>query len=248
MTTDVNTFITPVVEKLCEVLQLQDSMSDVYAPLTDDPVVRASCIAALGQLQSHCNRTFLRGTYVERYYDQNTVIRLREFPIGDIADITSVRLIHKVNFYRLHDPNAETVLVSGDDFNLLQNSVLQLLSVPNSTSVYDPVALAFVTGADIESVSDNCRANFEIEYLGGYQLASDHDLLFNALVQQGLTLYNRKNSSGIAQVTGTDRQSVRMDAYDLDAGNVLETVQTIISPLVYYGNAEKINVPPSSAP
>lgn len=214
-------FLGPVVQEACLVLQLRDPGTDALAT-TDSRVMSCSRLA-YGMIVSYANREFVKDTYCEQYYEQDTTIRLRNLPIESIS---SVHFIDNPYLDTLTDPTVSRELVENIDFVVKRNK-----------------ALTFTLESVTESVGTSSRVHVEVEYIGGLTLSTDDSPLYTALVMQTVANYNRLPALGVASLQGNESTSRGASgqmtlASSPDAGDLLESVKTIVDPYVYYGTAE----------
>lgn len=216
---DIITFLTPVIANASVILQL--------SPLSPDLDLRVSAAAssALAMIEAYLNRSVTTQTYIDRYYEQDTLINLKVLPV---SSITSVRFVDNPFGSSLTDLTLSDELVVDVDYELRYNKIL----VINPDSI-------------VKSIGNPARVHVEVAYVGGYDLSSDDSNLYNALVLQTVALYNRFPSLGVMTMSGNESSSRgasgKMDlATTPDAGSLLETVEAILSPLIYYGDAVTI--------
>lgn len=217
----ISSYLVPVVEEACAALQLRAYGSDSL--VTSDPRVESCARLAYGMAITYLNRELIRGNYIERYYEQDTRIRVKTTPIILVNSVVFIDNPYSDSLTLVTDssPLIETV-----DFWVDRGKVLKIN--PDSSSL---------------SIGDSSRIHVELDYIGGYLLSTDEVAIHSALVMQTVAAYNRLPSLGVSSLQGNETTSRGASgqmtlAASPDAGNLLEAVQTALSPYVYFGAAE----------
>lgn len=214
-------FLGQVVEEACYSLQIQARDSNEY--VTEDPRVLLCAKAAYAMIVSYINRSLVKDTYNEYYFEEDTRIRLRNNPVESITQVNFVDNPYSVEL-TLTDMSSD--LVEDVDYTLRLNK--DLLIAQEALS---------------QSIGDSDRVHILIEYIGGIAYSVDDPNIHLALVMQTIALYNRLPVLGISQMQGNESTSRGASgqmnlASSPDAGDLLDTVKTILAPYVYHGSAE----------
>lgn len=208
MTADVNSFVDPVVEDACAVLQIQSLITNTLA--TTDARVSICARSAYHQICSYLNKSLIFDQFKEYYYDQDTRIPLRTLPV---RSITKIHLIDNIHTDVLTDSELGRELIVNVDYVLRNEKDLILsqsaLGVTGSISIY-------------------------IEYAGGVYTSNEHSYIHECLLLQTVVNYNRLASLGTSVMSGAGGSI----ALSSDSGGLIETVQYTLDPHVYHGAAE----------
>jgi hypothetical protein len=102
--------------------------------------------------------------------------------------------------------------ITSDDFSIHGNKVIRL-------SKY------------IASLSDN--KSYRLQYTGGMTSITDDNDILQALVQQTIAVYKRRDSLGISTYSGGDITSISSS----DRGSLMQGVRDILTYRIYYGAA-----------
>lgn len=218
---EIDSFTESAVSDVCKMLQLTEPNSTSY--LTTDPRVVICARAAYNQIANYINRDLYLNTHYEEYYDEDTTITLRCYPVQSIA---TVKLIDNKYHGVLTDPDDTTTLSASTDYRLVRNKNLVIYNLDTITDIY------YVTTKML---------NVYVEYSGGFESSEDDTQIHNALVTQTIANYNRIPALGLTQIEGGggDVKGGRllMNLNLVDAGQLLDSVKIIIDPFVYYGSA-----------
>lgn len=214
-------FLAPAVQDACAALQLQDRTTDQI--LTTDSRVALAAKMAYAMISSYTNRQFIKDTYTEYYLEADTRIRLRNYPISIVY---TVQLVDNPHSDILTDPTMSAELVEDTDFSVRGDKDL-IFSLDSLSSL---------------SVGDSSHVHVYVEYIGGYVLSSDEHIIHLCLVTQTIANYNRLPVLGLAQLQGNESTSRGASgqinlAASPDAGDLLESVKTMLAPYVYQGEA-----------
>lgn len=218
---EIDEFTEPVVSSACTLLQVTEPNSSTY--VTTDPRVVICARAAYTQVTNYLNRELFYGTFYEEYFDEDTTITLRCYPV---SSITTVKLIDNRYAEVLTDPDDTAILSATTDYRLVRNKNLVIYNLETIGEVY---------GATTK------RLNVYVEYVGGYGSSEEDAMLYNALVTQTVANYNRIPALGLTQIEGGGTQArggrVLMNLNLVDAGELLDVVKRTLDPFVYYGSA-----------
>lgn len=218
---DVDLFTEPVVSDACALLQLTEQNSSTY--LTTDPRVVTCARAAYTQVTNYLSRDLYYSTYYEEYYNEDTTITLRCYPV---ASVTTVKLIQSLNDSALTDPDDTTTLSATTDYRLTRKKNLVIYNLDTISEFYS---------------SNTSKISVYVEYRGGWSTSQDDVTVHNALVTQTVANYNRIPALGLTQVEGGggDVKGGRllMNLNLVDAGQLLDSVRIMLDPYVYYGSA-----------
>lgn len=215
-TLQLDLFLVDVVSEACASLQLQKTNSQELA--TEDARVNSCAKTAYAMIVSYINRDLVKDTYTEYYFEEDTRFRLRNYPVSSIE---SVSFVDNPNSANLTDTEIGEPLEEDVDYTLRLGKDLVISK--------DAVA---------KSVGDPTKIHVLVEYVGGYEFSTDVANLHLALVMQTIALYNRLPALGLSQIQGSNTASQMSVASSPDAGELLDSVKTILSPYVYYGAAE----------
>lgn len=244
-----DTFIDSTVINVCRIAQLTETptassiqVTPISEPITDDPVVRLCAGIALAQVEAFCNRTFVKSSFVEHYWDVDSRFRLRNWPVV-IDDISQVKLV-PVQYAGYVSPSPETeVILTTDNYELIGDATLILKDADELLdSLYDTASYNFLTGFDAE-LDRHTSSNFlnvVVSYQGGFLAADENRSLLQALITQTLVNYHRRDHLGVTALIGVDDQSIRGHYQDVDAGELHTTAKRLVESLVYYGRAESL--------
>lgn len=210
---DLNSFLTPIVADACQLLQIVEFDSTSY--VTTDPRVVMCARGAFSQIESYLNRAIYSDTYVEEYYEEDTIIPLRCQPVESIA---SVYLLNSRYHEVVTDPDSVTLLSAATDYRLERNKNLVIYNI---SVLKNPTR----------------RVNCRVTYTGGIDSPEDFSWLYNSLVTQTVANYNRMPSLGLSQVSGSTASSAATISSASDVGALMDSVTQRLDPFVYYGSA-----------
>ena len=224
---DIDEFLESVVSDACSLLQLTEPNSSTF--VTSDPRVLICARLSYSQITNYLNRSIMYGTQYEEYFDEDTIINLRCYPV---TQVNTVKIIDNRYSGVLTDPDQSTTLSSSTDYRLVRNKRLQIYNLDTIAET-----LSEFTG-DFNSI------NVYVEYDGGYSSSEEDPLIHNALVTQTVANYNRIPALGLTQIEGgggnTKGGRVLMNLNLVDAGELLDAVKMTLAPFVYYGSAEPV--------
>jgi hypothetical protein len=224
---DIDDFLTNVVSDACSLLQLTEPNSSVF--VTSDPRVLICARLAYTQVTNYLNRNIMHGTQYEEYFDEDTIINLRCYPV---TQINTVKIIDNRYSDVLTDPDESTTLSDSTDYRLVRNKRLQIYNL-------DTIAETLY-----EFTGQLNAINVYVEYEGGWYSSEEEPLIHNALVTQTVANYNRIPALGLTQIEGGGSDvrggRVLMNLNLVDAGELLDVVKMSVSPFVYYGSAEPV--------
>jgi hypothetical protein len=212
----IDAFLVDVVSEACASLQLQKANSQDLA--TEDVRVSACARTAYAMIVSYINRDLAKSAFTEYYFEEDTRFRLRNYPVSVIE---SVCFVDNPNSVDLTNTEISDPLVEDTDYTLRFGKDLVISK--------DAVA---------KSIGDSTKVHVLVEYQGGYEYSTDESNLHLALVMQTIALYNRLPALGISHLQGANSAGQMTIASSPDAGELLDSVKTILSPYVYYGAAE----------
>lgn len=214
-------FLGQVVEEACYSLQIQARDSNEY--VTEDPRVWLCAKAAYSMIVAYINRGLAKDTYYEYYFEEDTRIRLRNTPVESIT---------QVNF--VDNPYSVELTLTDMSPNLVEDIDYSLRLSKDLIISQDALSM---------SIGNSDRVHVLVEYIGGISTSSEDQNIHLALVMQTIALYNRLPVLGVSQIQGNESTSRgapgQMNlASSPDAGDLLETVKTILAPYIYHGSAE----------
>ncbi|RLF42656.1 MAG: hypothetical protein DRN17_07480 [Thermoplasmata archaeon] len=190
---------------------LQITEHDTEEIAVDDLTVQLSASVAYSQITSYLNRKILKATFIERYVETIGEFKLRNLPIGSITSVTE----------------SSTLLVEGIDYELV-GGTLNLFSTSVST-------------IDRSGIDTETTYTPTVEYVGGVSNLMDYPDFLNGLLLQTVAVYNRKDTLGIVRAQAKGGAEIHAtDTYNPDAGDILEAVEMILQPYIYFGNAEEL--------
>lgn len=224
---DIDSFLETVVSDACSLLQLTEPNSSAF--VTSDPRVLVCARLAYTQVSTYLNRNIMNGPQYEEYFDEDTIINLRCYPV---TQVSTVKIIDNRYSDVLTDPDESTALSATTDYRLIRNKRLEIYNL-------DTLAETLY-----EFTSQLNSINVYVEYEGGYYSSEEEPLIHNALVTQTVANYNRIPALGLTQVEGGGSNvrggRVLMNLNLVDAGELLDVVKMSLSSFVYYGSAEPI--------
>lgn len=223
----IDDFLLTVVSDACSLLQLTEPNSSVF--VTTDPRVLICARLAYTQVTNYLNRNIMNGTQYEEYFDEDSIINLRCYPV---TQVTTVKVIDNRYSDVLTDPDQSTTLSATTDYRLVRSKRLEIYN------------LEALTEALYEFTSQLNSINLYIEYEGGWYSSEEEPLIHNALVTQTVANYNRIPALGLTQIEGGGSDvrggRVLMNLNLVDAGELLDVVKMTLSPFIYYGSAEAV--------
>ena len=219
----ISLYLTPVVKEACATLRLRAYGSDSL--VTTDPRVISCSRVAYGMVVTYLNRELVQDNYVERYYEQDTRVRVKTTPIDTVNSIVLIDNPYSDSLTAITESDP---LVENTDFWIVRNKLIKIN--PDAANL---------------SIGDASRIHFELDYVGGYIFSTDDAAIHSALVMQTIAIYNRLPGLGLSSLQGNESTSRGASgqmtvASSPDAGDLLESVQTILSPYVYFGAAESV--------
>lgn len=114
----------------------------------------------------------------------------------------------------------DSVLVVGTDYNVIGNRI------EFETFGFDQF---FIGANDLQDIT------VDVTYIGGLNRLSAEDTLLQALILQTSANYRRTSTVGLTSITGG--QGGGSLSQSSDRGGIIESVQGIINPLEYFGDA-----------
>ena len=211
MATDLDDFLDTVVVQAAKAVELTDAEDEEL--VTTDPILLTCARFAYAQVTAHTGRSFLKNTYKELYSDVEKRFKLKNTPVSSVTTITD---------------DEGTELVVDTDYKVNGNYII--LDVD-----FSGYPQRITSGVDAS------HYDLVIEYEGGYTSSEQLPNLESALALQSAANYNRRAHLGIALLTasssGFKGGAIRIST-DRAQYSVLAEVEEILSPLVYYGNAE----------
>lgn len=231
MAADIDTFLDPVIEDACKLLQMFDPATDEL--VKDHPMVDICARIAYAQAESYLNRRLAIDDFVEYYLDQDTRIRLRNTPVDFV---NKVWFVDNVYHGELTNVKLGAELVRDVDYQIQRQKSLLILKDVSYTPIRE-----FVTGADELDgrVSRSPGIHILVEYAGGWESAADIPALRSALVMQTVANYNRKDTLGVMQLQAAGGGSIITSRSSPDSGQLIEGAQLIFDSYRYYGMAEE---------
>lgn len=213
------TFLQPVVEQACQVLQIVDRDSNEVS--TDDSIVSLCANIAYSQAVGYAGRRLAQDSVIELYEDvEEAQIRLRHTPVVEVYSV-----------WNMEDEDVE--LVVDEDYEVRGNRLI-LLNFTSADS--SNLVQAFSTGTSLSSSSG--ALDIKVSYLGGWLRAVDSSEVASALLMQTIANYHRKDSLGLVSVTGADQSGRFNFAPHPDQGEVVDSAKRILDYIRYYGKAQ----------
>lgn len=223
----IDDFLEVVVADACSLLQITEPGGSAF--VTTDPRVLICARLAYTQITNYLNRNIMNDTQYEEYFDEDTLINLRCYPVDRVR---TVKIIDNRYSDVLTDPDQFTTLSATTDYRLIRNKRLEIYNLDT------------ISEALSEFTSQFNAINVYVEYDGGWNSSDEEPLIHNALVTQTVANYNRIPALGLTQVEGGGSNvrggRVLMNLNLVDAGELLDVVKMSLSPFVYYGSAEPI--------
>jgi hypothetical protein len=204
---DYTEFLAPVVAAAAQFMEVTDADGNLK---TTDPVIQLAALMALSQISGYCKRPFINDERREVYEHFN--------PKGQELRVIPVDSISKVE---LRYNASEWEVVSPDDYTL-DGNVLTILD----TAISD--IAVWLSGEDDAGLKD-----VRVTYVAGLDDIEENGLLLSGLTVQAVANYHRRDLLGFSSVT-SDKGTAKVPS---DAGDVVQAAETIVAPLVYYGEA-----------
>lgn len=224
MLDDIDSFVELVVTEACDLLQI--TQPETYAKVTTDSRVNLCARSAYTKISNYLNRDLSAANYFEEYFEEDTTIALRNYPIT------------KINLVSVSDTRYSEILTDVDAFTLLDPLTDYRLVKNKRLVIYNLTKLSEIVG------SRNQKINVYVEYTGGYSTSDEFPPLHNALVMQTVANYNRIPALGLTQIEGGGGDAkggrVLMNLNLVDAGQLLDSVKVMLDPYVYFGSGEPI--------
>ena len=171
-----------------------------------NPIVQLCASMAYSQICTYLNRKLISATYYEEYIEVESRFMLRVTPVASITTFT------------LDDED----LSPGDETYSIIN---------------DTITIGAGTAPDRSGVSTETFYSPIITYVGGMLNLIDHPDFLNALILQTVAVYNRKDTLGVIRLQAEGGSEIHgTDTYNPDAGNILDVVEQILNPYVWYGS------------
>lgn len=185
---------------------LQIQEADTDETAENDPIVQLCASMAYSQVTVYLNRKILSDTYYEEYIEVESRFMLRVTPV---ESITTFNLDGEDL-----DPGEET-------YSLINNTVTIGSGAP----------------LDRSGVSTENYYTPIITYVGGVTNLLDQPDFLNALILQTVAVYNRKDTLGVIRLQAEGGSEIHAtDTYNPDAGDILEVVEQILNPYIFYGS------------
>lgn len=216
MAADINSFVVNVVKEACDLLQIQDTVTNL--PALFDSRVNVCARQAYNQISNYVNRSLILDTFKENYYDEDSKFALRNYPVTSIIKAT---LIDNVNMGIFTDPQLKFDLVVDIDYILLNNKSI-VFNIPN----------ILVSNPTIRKTTTSLSAY--VEYVGGFFESKEDNRIHEALILQTMANYNRLVSLGISEIS-SGNAVIKKDSV---GEALIESVRLTLDPFVYYGSAE----------
>lgn len=216
MAADINSFVVSVVKEACDLLQLQDTVTNT--PALFDSRVNVCARQAYNQISMYVGRSLILDSFKENYHGEDAKIALRNYPI---TSVNKVVLIDDENIGILTDQQLKFELIPEVDYVLLNNKSI-VLNMPS----------IFSNNSDIKRTLT--FLSVYVEYIGGFFESKEDNRLHEALIVQTVANYNRLPFLGISEISAGSAVLKK----DSPGESLIESVRWILDPFVYYGSAE----------
>lgn len=206
---DFTEFLAPVVEAAAQFMEVTDADGNLK---TADPVIQASALMALGQVTGFCKRPFINDERREIYahFDPKGQ-ELRALPVESVS---KVEVRYNAGEWNELDP---------DSYSLDRNLLMIASDALGDFSIW-------VTGDEDSTALKDVR----VTYIGGSDDIEEQGLLMAGLTVQTVANYHRRDVLGFASVSSDKGRVAKTPS---DSGDIVQSAETIVAPLVYFGEA-----------